>query len=63
MTPNEYQKLAMRTCSIPPDWHDDMVCHAVFGLTSEAGEVAGIFQKWYQGHAVSDEHLKKEIGD
>lgn len=63
MTGNEYQRLAMRTCSIPPDWHDDMVCHAVFGLTSEAGEVAGIFQKWYQGHAVSDEHLKKEIGD
>ncbi len=63
MTGNEYQKLAMRTCSIPPDWHNDMVCHAVFGLTSEAGEVAGIFQKWYQGHAVSDEHLKKEIGD
>ena len=63
MTPNEYQKLAVRTCSIPHDEHNDMVCHAVFGLTSEAGEVAGIFQKRYQGHAVSDEHLKKEIGD
>ena len=64
MTPNEYQKLAMRTCNIPyADRYDDMVCHAVFGLTSEAGEVAGLFQKWYQGHELDEEHLMKEIGD
>lgn len=63
MTPNEYQKLAMRTCNLLHSPLEDMICHAVFGLTSEAGEVAGIFQKRYQGHTVSDEHLKKEIGD
>lgn len=64
MTPNEYQKLAMRTCNLLyDDWHNDMVCHAVFGLTSEAGEVAGLFQKWYQGHELDEEHLMKEIGD
>lgn len=36
MTPNEYQKLAMRTCAISCDKRDDMVRHGVFGLTSEA---------------------------
>lgn len=64
MTPNEYQKLAMRTCNFQyttANW--DMVCHAVFGLTSEAGEVAGLFQKWYQGHELDKDHLEKEIGD
>lgn len=64
MTPNEYQKLAMRTCNFQhDDRYEDMVCHAVFGLTSEAGEVAGLFQKWYQGHELDEEHLMKEIGD
>ena len=63
MTPNEYQKLAMRTCNLLHSPLDDMACHAVFGLTSEAGEVAGLFQKWYQGHELDEEHLMKEIGD
>ena len=49
MTPNEYQKLARRTCNLHyDDRYDDMVRHAVFGLTSEAGEVAGLFPKRYQ---------------
>ena len=63
MTPNEYQKLAMRTCNLLHSPLDDMACHAVFGLTSEAGEVAGLFQKWYQGHELDEEHLMKELGD
>ena len=63
MTGNEYQKLAMRTCNIPDEDRGDMLFHAVFGLTSEAGEVAGILQKAFQGHAVSDEHLMREAGD
>ena len=45
MTGNDYQKLAMRTCNIPYDKKKDMLRHAVFGLASEAGEVAGILQK------------------
>ena len=49
MTGNEYQKLAMRTCSIPYNSKTDMIRHAVFGLASEAGEVSGILQKEYQG--------------
>ena len=63
MTPNEYQKLAMRTCSIPYDQKQDMLMHAVLGLTSEAGEVSGLFQKKYQGHKLDPEHLEKELGD
>jgi NTP pyrophosphatase (non-canonical NTP hydrolase) len=63
MTGNEYQKLAMRTCSIPYERKDDRLFHAVFGLNSEAGEVAGILQKMYQGHPFDVEHIKKELGD
>ena len=63
MTPNKYQELAMRTCAIPYDHMYDKMMHAVFGLNSEAGEVAGIFQKEYQGHEFDPEHLKKELGD
>lgn len=61
MKGNEYQKLAMRTCSI--DNKVDMLYHGVFGLNSEAGEVAGLLQKMYQGHDVDGEHLIKELGD
>lgn len=63
MTPNEYQKAAMRTCSIPYEAKTYMLNHAVFGLASEAGEVAGILQKQYQGHPIEVEHFKKELGD
>lgn len=60
---NEYQTLAMRTCSIPYADTGAMLNHAIFGLTSEAGEVSGILQKVYQGHDADSEHLKKELGD
>lgn len=63
MTPNEYQRLAMRTCSISQDDKESMIHHAVFGLASEAGEVSGIFQKRYQGHEIDREHVVKELGD
>lgn len=59
----EYQRDAMRTCSIPYDQKKEMLRHAVFGLASEAGEVAGILQKEYQGHPVDLAHMKKELGD
>ena len=63
MQPNEYQALAMRTCSIPNDRKDDRLAHALWGLNSEAGEAAGIMQKVYQGHTFDPDHLKKELGD
>lgn len=61
MNGKEYTKLAMRTCQSTDK--KDMLYHGVFGLTSEAGEVAGILQKVYQGHEFETEHMKKEIGD
>ncbi len=57
MTGTEYQKKAMRTCT------ELGINHAVFGLASEAGEVAGIMQKKLQGHGFDPEHMKKELGD
>ena len=63
MTGIEYQKQAMRTCAIPESEPNARLYHSVFGLNSEAGEVAGIFQKFYQGHPLEIEHLKKELGD
>lgn len=51
MTGNEYQKFANRTCSITEN-KTDMLHHAGFGLTSEAGEVA-----------FDIDHFKKELGD
>ena len=63
MNGKEYQKLAMRTCSIPYDDKQGRLHHAVFGLASEAGEVAGIMQKVFQGHEFDKEHMKKELGD
>jgi NTP pyrophosphatase (non-canonical NTP hydrolase) len=65
MTGNEYQKLAMRTSAVHCDnmgWQDTLN-HAVFGLNSEAGEVAGILQKMCQGHPFDVEHMEKELGD
>lgn len=62
MTGSEYQKLASRTMSSTMSAYEQ-IRHGVFGLCSEAGEVAGLFQKQYQGHDIEPEHLKKELGD
>ena len=62
MTPNEYQALAFRTAPCP-DSTTRSEMHGVFGLTSEAGEVAALYQKVYQGREIDREHLKKELGD
>ena len=62
MEANEYQKQAMRTCSITDD-RKRQLYHGVLGLTSEAGEVSGILQKIYQGHDHNIDHLVKECGD
>jgi len=63
MTGNQYQKLALRTSNFTADQRQEQLYHAVFGLTSEAGEVAGIMQKVYQGHQFDLAHIKKELGD
>ena len=62
MTGNEYQKLAARTINKNLDVTGNME-HALFGICSEVGELLGIYQKAYQGHLLSSEHIDKELGD
>jgi len=61
MTGNEYQALAGRT--IAAEDLLSMRTHALAGLVSEIGELLGIYQKKFQGHAVIEEHAMKETGD
>lgn len=64
MEANEYQIKAMRT--IPDSFSKiDMETHALFGLSSEVGELHGIYQKIYQGHCgpTLDQMQKREVGD
>lgn len=63
MTGKEYQELAIRTCRYSLRSERSRLFQPVFGLNSEAGEVAGILQKKYQGHEVNLEHMEKELGD
>ena len=62
MTFADYQKSAARTIGPGLD-HVEMVFHALHGMASEVGELHGIYQKWYQGHTIAAEHVKKELGD
>lgn len=59
---SRYQKLASRTINPELDGLDTMR-HGLFTLSSETGEVLGLFQKEYQGHPLEREHLVKELGD
>ena len=62
MDMNEYQQLAARTINnnlFPVEKME----HAMHGMCAEIGEIHGIYQKKYQGHAIEPEHLKKEFGD
>lgn len=62
MTGNEYQRLAARTIN-PKLTREEQMYHALHGMVGEVGEIHSIFQKYYQGHDVTEEHLKKEVGD
>ena len=59
---NEYQRLAART--INAELNDNLkAMHALHGMSSEIGEIHGLYQKVYQGHIEPEEHYKKELGD
>ena len=62
MTGNEYQELAARTINkaLSPRLQEK---HALFGMAAEVGELLGLYQKRYQGHALDEEHAIKEVGD
>lgn len=63
MTPNEYQKAAMRTSSIDSTNTEHLI-NGALGLTGEAGEVADIVKKhMFQGHSIDRDHIAKELGD
>lgn len=60
MTPNEYQKEALRTAN--PECKN--LSNVGLGLTGEAGEVADLIKKHlHHGHELNREHLAKELGD
>lgn len=63
MTGNEYQNLAARTIDFKNMDSSDQEYHALFGMSGEIGELHSIYQKYYQGHKDSKEHMKKEVGD
>ena len=62
MTLNEYQELAGRTINMNLS-REEQLRHALFEMCAELGEVHSIYQKVYQGHKISMDDLKKEIGD
>lgn len=63
MTPNEYQKEALRTASGMSKEYP-RILNVLMGLNGEAGECIDILKKHlYQGHAFDSEHMAKELGD
>lgn len=62
MTMNEYQALARRTQN-PNLTPREQLEHALWGLSSEVGEVCSLHQKTHQGHPMDANALRKEIGD
>lgn len=62
MDMNEYQEQCRRTQRKDlPLWA--MREHALYGLSSEVGEVCGLHQKVHQGHVMDEAALRLEIGD
>lgn len=59
---DNYQELAARTINRTLT-REETMHHALHGMASEVGEIHGIFQKRYQGHAIDEADLKKEVGD
>lgn len=62
MRANEYQFLASRTMN-PALNTDETINHSLHGMVGEIGEIHSIYQKFYQGHPLDTDHLKKEVGD
>ena len=62
MTFDDYQALARRTQNTALNGHQRLE-HALHGLCSEVGEIHAIYQKMYQGHAVSVDDVADELGD
>ena len=63
MTPNNYQKEALRTAEGMSKKYP-MLINGMLGLAGESGECADIVKKFlFQGHALDRNHLAEELGD
>lgn len=63
MTPNEYQKEALRTERAMSKQYP-RILNGVMGMNGEAGECIDLLKKHYfQGHDLDVDHLAKELGD
>ena len=61
MTPNEYQKEALRTASGMSKEYP-RILNGLMGLNGEAGECIDILKKHlYQGHAFDSEHMANSV--
>lgn len=64
MTPNEYQREAMRTAAGMDYSTMEPIVNAALGIAGEGGEVADMLKKHiFQGHDLNIDHLAKELGD
>ncbi len=62
MTPNEYQKLALRTS--PEGNRHDQLRHCALGIGGEAGEIIEMVKKHaYHDKPFKNRELAKELGD
>lgn len=59
---NHYQHLARRTQNTDLSIEDKRK-HAAFGLMAEAGEIASLFQHYYQGQEIDRQKVLDELGD
>jgi len=63
MTPNEYQKEALRTAPTGIG-HLSQLLNGVMGLAGESGEAVDLVKKHvFHGHDLDKGHLAKELGD
>ena len=62
MSPNEYQKLALRTAS--EEAMKNPILNGVLGLGGESGECLDLVKKHlFQGHDLDKDKMAKELGD
>lgn len=62
MTPNDYQRLALRTASEKS--MENPLLNGLLGLGGETGECQDLYKKHlFQGHDLDKEKMAKELGD
>lgn len=62
MTPNEYQKLCMRTAGDTENAR--LIINGAMGLCGESGEVIDLIKKCcFQGHVLDYDKIAEELGD